>query len=54
MGCVVKISTRDKGKGRANSSGEAGIVAFPGMNIRQIEKMLKHLQWRDRENGRRK
>jgi len=52
MGAVVKLKPV-KGKGASDASrGSGSVVAYPGINMREVEKMFKYIQRRDAEKAR--
>ena len=52
MGAVVKLKA-GKGKNAGGASrGSGSVVAYPGINMREVEKMFKYIQRRDAEKAR--
>lgn len=52
MGAVVKLKAYKAKKSNSASRSSGTVVAYPGINMREVEKMFKYIQRRDAEKAR--
>ena len=52
MGAVVKLTARKRSKSGSALRGAGAVIAYPGVNMREVAKMFNYIQRRDAEKAR--